>query len=101
MAPLPWIANIHLRLAVIQIRSMYGRAHLHWTGEPEMKHWLQTRGCFAGRGPREEQRMSGHLVTPWFMSAENICAVLWLSLVSDLGTFPWLRNLKAPGRQHL
>ena len=29
MAPLPWIANVHLQLTAVQIRSMYRRAHLH------------------------------------------------------------------------
>lgn len=41
--------------------------------------------------------MSGRFVT----YAENMCALIWLSVVSDLGTFQQFRNLQAPGRPHL
>lgn len=41
--------------------------------------------------------MSGRFVT----YAENMCALIWLSVVSDLGTFQQFRNSQALGRPHL
>lgn len=57
----------------------------------------QMRACLAGGGPWELQRASAHPVTRRFTYAENMCPLIQLSLVSDLGTFQWFRNLKAPG----
>jgi hypothetical protein len=52
-----------------------------------MKAFAADEGLSCRPGPREEQRVSGHFVTRWFTYAENICTQIWLSLVSDLGTF--------------
>lgn len=93
---LPRIANLYPQL--ISGQSIDG--HLcKRTGMSKEKVFAADEGLSRRLGPpRVGEGVSSFCKAT---DTENICALIWVSLVSGLGTFQWFRNLKAPGGQHL